>query len=136
MLAEFIIKHGSNANEDLKELFRRIVFSICISNTDDHLRNHGFLLNDKGWSLSPVYDINPNPDGTNLSLNINFEDNSLDLDLALEAAYFYRIDQKEAASIIDHTKKTVSKWWRFEANKLKIPSSEQSLMENAFSVVL
>ncbi|GHV04487.1 toxin HipA [Bacteroidia bacterium] len=135
-LAEFIIKHGSNANEDLKELFRRIVFSICISNTDDHLRNHGFLLNDKGWSLSPVYDINPNPDGTGLSLNINFEDNSLDLDLALEAAYFYRIDQKEAASIIDHTKKTVSKWWRFEANKLKIPSSEQSLMENAFSVVL
>ena len=62
-LAEFIIRKGANVDADLQELFRRIVFSICISNTDDHLRNHGFILTQGGWTLSPAYDINPNPKG-------------------------------------------------------------------------
>ncbi len=58
-LAEFIIKHGARVDLDLEELWRRIVFNICVSNTDDHLRNHGFLLTKKGWILSPAYDMNP-----------------------------------------------------------------------------
>jgi serine/threonine-protein kinase HipA len=62
---------GAHVNEDLEELWRRIVFSICVSNTDDHLRNHGFLLREKGWQLSPAYDINPTETGTGLKLNIS-----------------------------------------------------------------
>jgi Uncharacterized protein related to capsule biosynthesis enzymes len=134
-LAEFIVQHGSNPNDDLKELFKRIVFSICISNTDDHLRNHGFLLNDKGWSLSPAYDINPNPDGTGLKLNIDLTDNSLDLNLALEVAEFFRLEKEEAESIISNTKKIVSNW-RIEAKKFQISSSEQDIMEPAFNAIL
>ncbi len=63
-LMDFITKFGGNATEDLKELWKRIVFNICISNSDDHLRNHGFLLTSKGWILSPGYDINPVPFAT------------------------------------------------------------------------
>ncbi|MCD7936810.1 MAG: HipA domain-containing protein [Tannerellaceae bacterium] len=134
-LAELIIQHGANVTNDLKELFKRIVFSICISNTDDHLRNHGFLLTDKGWRLSPAYDVNPNPDGTGLKLNINLDDNALDLDLALEVAEFFRIEQEEAGAIINHISKKVSTW-RQEARAFKISSSEQNFMENAFNTVL
>jgi serine/threonine-protein kinase HipA len=133
-LAEFIIKHGANVSEDLKELFRRIVFSVCISNTDDHLRNHGFLLNDKGWRLSPAYDINPNPDGTGLKLNIDVDDNSLDLDLVLSVSDFFRLEKEEAQTIIEQIKKIVLNW-RQEAKNYQISSSEQDRMENAFSVV-
>lgn len=134
-LAEFIVQHGSNVDSDLKELFRRIVFSICISNTDDHLRNHGFLLSNKGWSLSPAYDINPNPEGTGLKLNIDLTDNSLDLDLALEVAEFFRLEKEEAEAIISNIKKIVSTW-RIEAKKFQISSSEQDLMETAFDAIL
>ena len=123
-LAEFIIKHGSNVSEDLKELFRRIVFSVCISNTDKHLRNHGFLSNDKGWTLSPAYDINPNPDETGLKLNISLEDNSLNLDLVLSISDFFRIKKKEAQTIIGQIKKVVSNW-KQEARNYQISSSEQ-----------
>lgn len=130
-LAEFITQQGSNVEADLKELFRRMVFSVCISNTDDHLRNHGFLLNDKGWALSPAYDLNPNPDGTGLKLNIDLEDNSLDLDLVLSVSDFFRIEKKEAQTIIEEIKGVVSKW-RQEAKNYQIPSSEQDRMENAF----
>ena len=133
-LAEFIVKHGSNTNEDLKELFRRIAFSVCISNTDDHLRNHGFLLNDKGWTLSPAYDINPNPDGKGLKLNIDVDDNSLDLDLVLSVSDFFRLEKEEAQTIIEQTKNVVSNW-RQEANRYQISSSEQDRMENAFSAI-
>ncbi len=133
-LAEFIIKHGSNVSEDLKELFGRIAFSVCISNTDDHLRNHGFLLNDKGWRLSPAYDMNPNPDGTGLKLNISLNDNSLDLDLVLSVSDFFRLENEEAQMMIEQIKKVVSNW-RQEAKNYQISSSEQDRMENAFSVV-
>ena len=134
-LAEFIVQHGSNPDNDLKELFKRIVFSICISNTDDHLRNHGFLLNDKGWSLSPAYDINPNPDGTGLKLNIDLTDNSLNLNLALEASEFFRLEKKETEKIISNTKKIISNW-RQEAKNFQISSSEQDFMESAFDAIL
>ena len=60
------MKYGANVNKDLKELWKRIVFSICVSNTDDHLRNHGFILTEKGWILSPAFDINPNETGTRI----------------------------------------------------------------------
>ena len=70
-LAEFIMRNGAKVEGDLEQLWRRILFNICVSNTDDHLRNHGFLLTNQGWILSPAYDINPIETGTGLKLNIS-----------------------------------------------------------------
>lgn len=130
-LAEFLIKYGAETNADLEELWRRIVFNICIKNTDDHLRNHGFLLTQKGWKLSPAYDINPNEFGTGLHLNISETDNSLDLDLALSVAEYFRIKNTSSKKIIKQVKKAVSQW-REVANKTGISRSEQDFMKKAF----
>lgn len=130
-LAEFIIQHGAHVKEDLTELFRRIVFSIAISNTDDHLRNHGFIFTRRGWILSPAYDINPNPYGTGLKLNISEEDNSLDFNLALYVAPYFRLTKKEASSIIENIKSIVSHWGEIAALH-QIPKSERDMMRSAF----
>ncbi|WP_394994114.1 type II toxin-antitoxin system HipA family toxin [Emticicia sp.] len=130
-LAEFIIRNGVNIEEDLEELWRRIVFSICVSNTDDHLRNHGFLVTPKGWKLSPAYDINANEDGTGLKLNISENDNSLEIDLALEVAPYFRLTQVKAKQISESIKKAVSAW-QSAANKYKIDKNEQELLRRAF----
>ena len=76
------------------------MFSICVSNTDDHLRNHGFILTPKGWVLSPAYDINPVATGMGLSLNISESDNSLDLALATDVREYFRLSADRAADII------------------------------------
>jgi serine/threonine-protein kinase HipA len=130
-LVEFIARKGADVNRDLEELFRRIVFSICVSNTDDHLRNHGFLLTSKGWSLSPAFDINPNPKGTGLKLNISAHDNSLDLNLATEVAPFFRLTNVKATAIIQNTINVVPKWRQLAA-KYKISRDEQERMSPAF----
>ncbi len=132
-LAEFLSTNGANVNKDLEELWKRIVFSICITNTDDHLRNHGFILTDRGWKLSPAYDINPNETGTGLKLNISENDNSLDFDLALEVIEYFRLDKKKASDIINNIKSVVSSW-RDKANSYNITKSEQELMAKAFRV--
>ncbi len=130
-LVEFIIQNGANVKDDLAELFRRIVFPIAVSNTDDHLRNHGFILTKQGWILSPAYDINPNPYGTGLKLNISEEDNSLDFDLVLSVAPYFRLTEKEALGIIEDIKSVVSNWETI-ASRYQIPKSEQVLMSVAF----
>jgi len=89
-LVEFIVANGASVNIDLEELWRRIVFSICVSNTDDHLRNHGFILTREGWILSPAFDINPVETGSGLKLNISETDNALDLRLPLEVHEYSR----------------------------------------------
>lgn len=132
-LAEFIIRSGSNVNADLEELWRRIVLSICISNVDDHLRNHGFILEEKGWRLSPAYDINPNADGNGLKLNISEHDNSQSLELALSVIEYFRIDRSRAMEIIEQVKKSASKW-RELATKQGISGRNQDLMARAFRV--
>ena len=133
-LAEYIVREGANVNRDLEELFRRIVFSICVSNTDDHLRNHGFLLTQAGWTLSPAYDMNPNPKGMGLKLNISAHDNSLDLNLAAEVAPFFRLSNDDAETIIQKTVQVVSNWKQIAA-KYKIPRNEQERMSTAFRFV-
>lgn len=130
-LVEFIIQNGANVKDDLTELFRRIVFSIAVSNTDDHLRNHGFILTRQGWILSPAYDINPNPYGTGLKLNISEEDNSLDFDLALSVAPYFRLTEQEGVGIIENIKAVVSKWEN-TAVKYQISKSERDMMSSAF----
>ncbi|MBS2210721.1 HipA domain-containing protein [Carboxylicivirga mesophila] len=130
-LVEFIQNYGANVNNDLAELWRRIVFSICVSNTDDHLRNHGFILTNQGWVLSPAYDINPVETGMGLKLNISDEDNALDLDLALEVAEYFRLSEQHALVIIDEVKNAVSKW-RKVADKYGLSRTEQEVKAMAF----
>lgn len=130
-LVEFIIQNGADVSADLKELFRRIVFSIAISNTDDHLRNHGFLLTENGWILSPAYDMNPDRHGMGLKLNISENDNSLDFNLALSMASYFRLTESDATNLINNIRTVVSDWER-TANKYSIPKNEQALMKSAF----
>jgi serine/threonine-protein kinase HipA len=84
-LASFIKSYGSCPDSDLKELWKRIVFSMAVSNTDDHLRNHGFIWGTGGWRLSPMFDVNPVPYGDSLSLNV-----SIDVDLAIRKCRLFR----------------------------------------------
>ena len=130
-LAEFIQNHGARVNENLEQLWRRIVFNIAISNTDDHLRNHGFILTDQGWILSPAYDINPSIDKDGLALNIDLENNALDLDLAVSVGMYFRLDDNQMKKII-HEVLTAIASWKEVANTLGIPRSEQELMAKAF----
>lgn len=131
-LAEFIINRGANVEKDLEELWRRIVFSICVSNTDDHLRNHGFLLSDEGWLLSPAYDINPIETGIGLKLNISENDNSLNLNLALDVHEYFRLDEVRAFGIIEKVIHSVRNW-KDVAMKYGISKEEQTLKSLAFS---
>lgn len=116
-----------------EELWRRIVLNICISNIDDHLRNHGFILEESGWRLSPAYDINPIAFGEGLKLNISENDNSQDLNLALSVIEYFRISESRAEEIIQQVKKATSSW-RAHANKLGISRGMQDLMARAFRV--
>jgi serine/threonine-protein kinase HipA len=131
-LVEFIITHGANVNEDLEQLWRRIVFSICVSNTDDHLRNHGFILTPRGWILSPAYDINPVETGTGLKLNITEDDNSLDLALALEVSPYFRLSQDRSLQILEEVKRAVRNW-KTIARKYGMSNLECELKSTAFS---
>lgn len=132
-LAGFLMKNGAQVNKDLEQLWRRIVFYICVSNTDDHLRNHGFLLTDQGWILSPAYDMNPVATGSGLALNISKDDNAQSLDLARSVAPVFRISEARAEEIIAEVSGAVCAWPDI-AKQLKLPSREISLMKNAFRV--
>jgi serine/threonine-protein kinase HipA len=129
---EFLIQHGAQTGADLEELWRRIVFSIAVRNTDDHLRNHGFLLTDTGWMLSPAYDLNADPDGTGLSLNVSETDNALSFELALEVAPYFRLKEKAAENVLRKVRDAVADW-KSQANALAIARSEQDLMRKAFA---
>jgi len=129
-LAAFLIKHGADPKRDLEELWRRIAFNIAVKNTDDHLRNHGFLLTPGGWSLAPAYDVNPNEQGRGLTLNISETDNALEFELALSVAKYFRVE-KDAESILKRVRRSVAKW-KTVAKKYAIPASEISQMAGAF----
>ncbi|MER3374634.1 MAG: HipA domain-containing protein [Allomuricauda sp.] len=130
-IAEFIQTHGVEVEKNLHQLWRRIVFNIAISNTDDHLRNHGFLLTPKGWVLSPAYDINPSMDKTGLALNIDMDDNALDFDLAKSVGEYFRLDNNEMDQILEEVQNAVQDW-RALAKQIGIPNSELMVMDAAF----
>jgi len=133
-LAEFIMQSGSDPEADLAELWRRIVFNISVCNTDDHLRNHGFLLAAKdGWTLSPAYDMNPNPQGTGLTLNITENDNRLDMELALEVAPLFHISLSSAKTIMSKIRDAVKQWNKV-ATKHGLSKAEQEKMSQAFRI--
>lgn len=130
-LAEFIMENGADVDKNLRQLWLRMVFNMAVSNCDDHLRNHGFLLTRRGWILSPAYDINPDPEGMGLKLNIDESDNSLDYTLALDAAPYFRLKASEAKKIIDRVSHEVSQW-HIIAAKMGISGQEINYMSTAF----
>ena len=134
-IADAIRQYGANVKEDLLELWKRMVFSILISNTDDHLRNHGFLyIGAKGWKLSPLYDVNPSPDNKNvLSTYITQTDNTQDIELALSVSEYFDLNMTEARQIINNFR-SVIKNWRNAAKQLSLNSFEIDKMESAFRV--
>ena len=132
-LAEFIQNHGAMINENLEQLWRRIIFNISISNTDDHLRNHGFILTNQGWILSPAYDINPSIDKDGLALNIDMDNNALDYNLAKSVGEFFRLDDAQMNKIIEEVIIAV-KTWRKLASDIGIPKKEQLIMDKAFNI--
>ena len=89
------------------------------------------MLTEKGWILSPAFDMNPDEEGTGLSLNISLDDNSLNIDLALEVAGYFRLSKGNALSIIDRIRQSV-KSWRKVAGKYQLPVSEQEMMAKVF----
>ncbi len=131
-LAEWLQGNSHQPTKDLHQLWCRIVFSIAVSNCDDHLRNHGFLLTKHGWELSPAYDINPDEFGTGLKLNISEDDNSLSMELALSVASFFGISATQGKAIVTTVLKQVAQWPQL-ASELGISRSEQELMSPAFS---
>ncbi|MCG5052904.1 MAG: type II toxin-antitoxin system HipA family toxin [Myxococcales bacterium] len=133
-LADLLIRLGSNTSTDLEQLFRRIIFFVCVSNTDDHLRNHGFMLTPTGWALAPAYDMNPDPDGAGLKLNISETDNAQDLDLAISVASAFRVKPRRAEELVDEITFAVRKW-REVAAANGISRMAQDRMRRAFRVV-
>lgn len=130
-IASFITRSGADVKENLEQLFRRIVFNIAISNCDDHMRNHGFLLTSAGWVLSPVYDINPDENGVGLKLNISSDDNSLDYGVALSVAPHFRLSVEQAEAIVRQVKEAAS-GWDVIARNYGISRNERELMSTAF----
>ncbi len=131
-IAEVITSQGAAPREDLTELWSRIAFNVMVSNTDDHFRNHGFLLAPgSGWRLSPAYDMNPVPLSSGLALNIDESDNARDLDLVRSVAPYFRLSAADATVIIDRIANAV-RTWRTLAGSLRIKRSEQDEMAEAF----
>jgi len=133
-IAAFIKSNGASPEKDLRELWRRVVFNMAVSNTDDHLRNHGFLLAENGWTLSPMYDVNPNIYGNSLSLNVSTDDSSVNFELAIETAKYYDISLDEAKSIVAEISGIVSENWRSVAREYGLSRSAVKRMEPAFAM--
>lgn len=130
-LVAFIVQHGASVHTDLEQLWRRVVFNILVSNTDDHLRNHGFVLGFDGWHLSPAYDMNPNELGSGLTLNVSESSNALDLSLAMDTAKYYQLKPDEALKILQGMQLEIANW-RTVAKKFGISSQEAEQMKRAF----
>ena len=129
-IVDFILQHCCNVEANLRQLYRRVVFSIAIGNSDDHFRNHGFLLTPKGWTLSPAYDLNPTFND-HQSLLINATTNLSDLQLLLASSEEYMIGKEEATHIIEEVKDGVSQW-RSMATRLGIAKREMDLFAPVF----
>jgi serine/threonine-protein kinase HipA len=133
-IADVIERHSPSAGSDLAELWRRIAFSVLISNTDDHLRNHGFLhATTAGWSLSPAFDLNPNPEpGPKLlSTAIDFDDPSASVETLMKVAADFRLDQGAATKILGEVEDARA-GWRRAAAAAPVSAQEVTLMSSAF----
>ncbi|MGO4871631.1 MAG: type II toxin-antitoxin system HipA family toxin [Roseiarcus sp.] len=133
-IADALRQYGAKADEDCAQLWRRIVFSILVSNTDDHLRNHGFLYEAAGWRLSPVYDVNPVPVDIKpriLTTAIDEVDGTASLDLALAVAPHFGVKPNKARSIVREVGAVVARW-RETASAIGLAANEVERMASAF----
>lgn len=129
-IVDFILQNCTNVEDNLQELYRRVAFNICVGNTDDHFRNHGFLLTAKGWTLSPAYDMNPSLNEYQ-SLLINSSNNKSDLNELLNSCEEYMLQKQLAQQIISEVLNAVKKW-RLLATRLGIMKSEQERFATVF----
>ena len=132
-IAAFIKSYGAQPKKDLGELWKRIVFNMAVTNTDDHLRNHAFILTDKGWILSPLYDVNPVPYGDELSLNVDEEDNSISINLAVQTAVRFGISESNAEAQAEEILKIVRENWEKTAAGYGLTRRQIEEMRPAFS---
>ena len=130
-LVDLLQSRGMNTAADCEQLFRRVLFNILIHNTDDHLRNHGFFVDEQGIRLSPAYDMNPSIDRTELTLAINEVETACDVSVAMDASRDYGLAAQQASRVFDDVRRAVQNW-RDEANQFHIPKAEQDLMASAF----
>ena len=133
-LVEVLSAHGAATTADARELFKRMLFNVLVSNVDDHLRNHGFLWVEHGWSLSPAYDVNPTPVDIKpriLSTNISLDEGTCDLDLALSVGEYFGLAPKHAREIAREVARTTS-GWRQVATNAGAPKVEINRMASAF----
>ncbi len=132
-LAEAITFYGDprTINEDLGQLFRRLVFNILAANRDDHLRNHGFLRSPRGWRISPVFDLNPAPEKNEHSLALDDASHIPDVRAALETAGLYRLSNRRALAIVGEIRGAVESW-REVAMRAEIAAEELDGLAGAF----
>ena len=132
-IADFMKSYGAQPKQDLVELWKRIVFNMAVSNTDDHLRNHAFIFAENGWRLSPLYDVNPVPYGDELSLNVDEEDNSINIDLAIQTAVRFGISETDATTYVKNILSVVKENWEKRAMALGLSRRLIEEMRPAFS---
>ncbi len=134
-LVDVLTRYGAQAKQDSAELYQRMILNVLISNVDDHLRNHGFLWENRmGWKLSPVYDLNPVPVDVKpriLSTNIDLDEGTCDIGLCLSVAEYFGLKQKEAKEIIRRTAQAAREW-RNVAKASGATASEIDRMASAF----
>ncbi len=133
-IAAVIEERSTAATEDLRQLWRRMAFSILISNTDDHLRNHGFLhQRGESWTLSPAFDLNPNPDPgpKNLSTAIDFTDTRASVDTLISVAAYFRLDPGDAVEVLAQVARAAARW-RMVAKTHGLTQQDLDVMEPAF----
>lgn len=131
-IAGFIKSNGSSPKNDLIELWKRIVFNMAVSNTDDHLRNHAFILDKEGWHLSPLYDVNPVSYGDELSLLVNEDDNTISIELAIKTAPRFGLSMENAAKIANEICCMVRENWIDMASKYGLSRGQIEAMKPAF----
>lgn len=133
-IVDFILQNCCDVEANLRQLYRRVAFNIAIGNSDDHFRNHGFLLTPKGWTLSPAYDMNPTLNDYQ-ALMINSNTNQADLNILLDSSDEYMIGRKEAETIIEEVKSGVRQW-KYIANRLGITKREMAVYEQVYQRAL
>lgn len=132
-IVSFIKSNGAQPKKDLVELWKRIVFSMAVSNTDDHLRNHGFILAKNGWCLSPMYDVNPIPEGYELSLCVNEDDPTISIELAIETAPYFDINKQDATAMAKEIVLAIRNNWEKTAEKCGFSRAAMERMRPAFA---
>ncbi|MBR1758832.1 MAG: type II toxin-antitoxin system HipA family toxin [Lachnospiraceae bacterium] len=133
-IASFIKSSSADPKRDLLELWKRIVFNMAVTNTDDHLRNHAFILSDQGWRLSPLYDVNPVPYGDELALNVDEKDNTISTKLAIKNASKFGLTEARAKEFAEEIISIVQDNWERLALKNDLSRGQINHMRPAFSL--